>query len=301
MLNYFNILPSLLSNKKKIFRIKKQPKTTFIINHFISYKTLLRSIENINSYSCRKKIELIIVNDKGFQSSKIMEKLYYENDKLINTNNLGEMRGYNNGLKLSSSTDLIIFSQDDDLVPKSEQWYFDVINEFKKDKKLGLIGLNTGGYNFEQSNEVKFTKNNRLHKNFTTNKKFYCSFLNIGPFIVKRDIIEKNNGFSLFTKPRHPNDGAAGHYSDIDLTYKIWLTGYKAMVLINDNTKKWIRRIYRDDKASKEEIIKRNKNSPAFYEAQKKFRLKYSKQRNYLIKKIEKLVKKENKKIGIIY
>jgi hypothetical protein len=46
-----------------------------IINHFISYKTLLRSIENINSYSCRKTIELIIVNDKGVQSSKIMEKL----------------------------------------------------------------------------------------------------------------------------------------------------------------------------------------------------------------------------------
>ena len=49
------------------------------------------------------------------------------------------------------------------------------------------------------------------------------------------------------------------------------------MVLINGNTKKWIRRIHRDDKASKEEIIKRNKNSPAFYEAQKKFRLKYGK------------------------
>jgi hypothetical protein len=301
MLNYFNILPSLLSNKKKIFRIKKRPKTTLIINHFISYKTLLRSIENINSYSCRKTIELIIVNDKGVQSSKIMEKLNYEYDKLINTNNLGEMRGYNNGSKLSSSTDLIIFSQDDDLVPKSERWYTDVIKEFKKDKKLGLIGLNTGGYNFQQYNEVKFTKNNKVHKNFTKNKKFYCSFLNIGPFIVKKDIFIKVNKFSLFAKPQHPNDGAAGHFSDIDLTNKIWLAGYKAMVLINGNTKKWIRRIHRDDKASKEEIIKRNKNSPAFYEAQKKFRLKYNRQDNNLINKIEKLVKKENKKIGIIY
>jgi hypothetical protein len=301
MLNYFNILPSLVSKKKKIFRVKKRPKTTFIINHFISYKTLLRSIENINSYSCRKTIELIIVNDKGVQSSKIMEKLNYEYDKLINTNNLGEMRGYNNGLKLSSSTDLIIFSQDDDLVPKSEQWYLDVIKEFKKDRKLGLIGLNTGGYNFQQSNEVKFTKNNRIHQNFAKYKKFYCSFLNIGPFILKKNIFEKVNRFSLFAKPLHPNDGAAGHFSDIDLTYKIWLTGYKAMILINNNTKKWVRRIYRDDKASKEEIIKRNKNSPAFYEAQKKFLSKYNKQDNNLVKKIEKLVKIENKKIGIIY
>lgn len=301
MLKYFNILPSLFSKKKKIFKINQQPKTTFIINHFISHKTLLKSIEHINSYSCRESIQLIIINDKGVQSNKIMQKLNYEYDKLINTNNLGEMRGYNNGSKLSCSTDLIIFSQDDDLVPKSEQWYFDVINEFRKDKKLGLIGLNTGGCNFEKSNEIKFTKNNRIHQKYTKNKKFYCSFLNIGPFILKKDIFQKINKFSIFAKPQHRNDGAAGHYSDIDLTYKVWLAGYKAMVLINDNTKEWIRRTYRDDRATKEIIIKRNMNSPAFYEAQKKFQLKYSDRNSNLIKKTEMLVKKENKKIGVTY
>lgn len=240
-----------------------KPKTSFIFCHFVAENTLLNSLKNLQKL--RSEIEIIIVNDKGNLSLNLNKSLKNSNDIIINSKDLGEVTAYKNGANLSRSSDYLIFCQDDDLIPSDCSWYSDCLEEFKKDEKLGLIGLNGGGFynkNFEAINLRRLKK---------LPIKDYCSWLKFGPFIIRRDVYFNIGGFKLF--------GLIGETSnavDQYLTIKVNKFGYKAMLLINDNTEKIVRRANRDDGFLIKDIKKIKNRNLSFSDTQKKF-LKFAK------------------------
>ena len=246
-----------------------KPKTTFIFSHFVAEKTLLNSLKNLQSL--RSEIEIIIINDKGYLSSNLNKSLKNSNDLIINSKDLGEVIAYKNGANLSRSSDYLIFCQDDDLIPYDSTWYHDCLIEFKKDRKLGLIGLNGGGFYDKKFQPINLA---RIEK---PPIKSYCSWLKFGPFVIRRDIYFSVGGFKSFGSIGESSNGV-----DQYLAIKVNKFGYKAMLLINDNTVKIIRRFNRDDGLTVNDLKKiKNRNISFFYS-----------QKNFL-----KLAKKDIKKI----
>jgi hypothetical protein len=269
-----------------VYHYNERPKSTIIINHYTSLETLLKTIKNLRVLG--DEVEIIVINDSKKKSDKISRSLSHSNDKLIVTQDLGEIRGYKNGANLSSSSDFLIFSQDDDLAPNNANWYNDCLKLFEEDPKLALIGLCGGGCFLTQEHEINFQR----HKLFGKHDKFYCSWLKIGPLIIKKNIYYEIGEWDTYS-----SIGESAHFTDPDLTIRIWKNGYKAILFLNKNTLQWQRRFQRGDQLTKENIVKRNLNDPVFFLNRDKYILK----NKMCFKDIEEKVLIENNKIGITY
>ena len=250
------------------------PKTSVIISNFNAEKTLIRSLKNLSEI--RKEIEIIIVNDQGLLSSNLNKALTNSNDLIINSRDLGECLSYKNGANVSRSSDYLIFCQSDDLIPSDSSWYKDCIKEFKKDKELGLISLNGGGFYGKNFEPINFRKT----KKFPI--KEYCSWLKFGPFIIKRDIYFSIGGFKSLSLV-----GETANAVDRLLTLEVIKYGYKAMLFINKNTEKWKRREGRDDGLSVDDLRKLKNRNISFKKTEKLFLNTYEKD----IKNIQKKFK----------
>ena len=258
------------------------PKTTIVINYYTSVDTMINTINNIRSIG--NELEIIVNNDKhGQNSEKIMKALYHRNDRMVCCNDLAEKQGYHHGARLSNASDFIIFCQDDDLAPPTNQWYLDCIKEFDNDPKLGIIGLLKGGFNYAQSDNI--TLSDKFNK-------IYVSWLATGPLMIRKDLYFKVDGWSKEYGQIGECDGGA----DADLATKVLLMGYKSMLLRTPAVKQWKRRFNRGDKKTPKEIKFGNKqridrikiNNQIYFE---KFKDKWE--------KIFKIVKKHNEEIGI--
>ena len=275
-----NLYPT---NNEFAYGYEDRPKISFIINHYISLKTLLKTIDNLKKLKISN--EIIVINDSGKNNDKIFSRLSKNNDTIINTYNLGESNGYIIGSKIARAKDLIIFSQDDDLAPENDRWLKDIINYFKRDKFIGLIGLNGGGIKEYKRELVDFARI-KSDKDF-----FYCSWLKTGPLVFKRSVYEKINGWERFA-----NVGESDHFADKYVAHKVWTSGFKACLLINKNTKMWKRRYSRDDNLTKQDL-KKLKNRQITWNMNRKKFLKKTKKSLY---SLERKVIKANLKIGVI-
>jgi hypothetical protein len=227
-------------NGKIEYNYNYTPKTSFIINYFTSVDTLLKTINNIRCLG--DEIEIIIINDHwGVNTDKIMKVLTNRNDRMIISRDLGERRGYHHGALISISSDFLIFCQDDDLAPNNNNWYIDCMNEFNKDKDLGMIGLLKGGVNYAQ-------KDNKTFMN--EYDKMYVSWLATGPLVIRKDIYFSVNGWSNEYSQIGEADGGA----DADLATKVLLLEKKVMLLRTKAVKEWIRRFQRNDDITNENI-----------------------------------------------
>jgi hypothetical protein len=288
-----NIINNNIGSKNKyplsgnlVYHYNERPRSSIIINHYTSLKTLLKTIKNLRILG--DEVEIIVINDSKKNSDKISRSLRHSNDKLIVTQDLGEIRGYKNGANLSSSLDFLIFSQDDDLAHNNTNWYNDCLKLFEEDPKLALIGLCGGGCFLTQENEINFQR----HEFFGKYDKFYCSWLKIGPLIIKKNIY-----FEIEEWDPYSNIGESAHYTDADLTIRIWKNGYKAILFLNKNTLQWYRRYKRGDQLTKENLVKRNLNDPVYFLNKDK----YIEKNKIYFKDVEEKVLFENKKIGITY
>lgn len=216
------------------------PKTSIIINYFTSVDTMIKTINNLRSLG--EEVEIIVNNDnKGKDCEKIINALTHRNDRMVIANDLGEKRGYHHGAQISNASEFLIFTQDDDLAPEDNQWYIDCINEFQNDENLGMIGLLKGGLNYGEKNCVTYTDQY---------EKKYVSWLATGPLIIRKDLYFKIGGWSEEYSQIGEMDGGA----DADLTTKVVLKGYKAMLLRTPSVKKWIRRFQRGDGLTKNDL-----------------------------------------------
>ena len=252
-----------------------KPKTSFIFANFMAENTLLRSIKNLNSI--RREIEIIIIHDRARLSQKLNNSLKNSNDLIVCSKDLGETQSYINGAKLSRASDYLIFCQSDDLVPANSAWYHDCLREFKKDKKLGLISLNGGGYFNKKFDEIDIS---RIKKKPI---KELCTWLKFGPFVVRKDLYFKIGGFKHMSQI-----GEAGGYSDHYFSLEILKAGFKSILLINKNTDEWKRRDNRDDGFEKIDLQDKMLRSKSFVQNKKNFLKKAKKN----ILKIQKKFKK---------
>jgi hypothetical protein len=252
-------------------------RTSVIINYFTSKHTLLKSVYNLKKI---KNIEIIIINDSGKNLNKLSKFLPTSNDRMMISKDWGEAIGYRNGALLARASDYIIFSQDDDLAPEDNLWYKDCLREFKKNPKLGIIGLNGGGY-FDEKNFtiIDYAK----MKNTTYPIKKKCTWLKTGPLIVRKIVYDQIFGWRSFCKI-----GEAAGYSDKDLTLQVLKIGYSAMLLINKNTQKWQRRFKRDDGFTSEDLKLNNFRKKSFESTKKIFLLKNIKFIKFIQKSINK-------------
>ncbi len=258
------------------------PKTTIIINYYTSVDTMIKTINNIRSIG--NELEIIVNNDKnGNNSEKIMKALSHRNDRMVCCNDLAEKEGYHHGARLSNSSDFLIFTQDDDLAPPTNEWYLDCIKEFDNDPKLGMIGLLKGGFNYAQTDNVT------LKDKFD---KVYVSWLATGPLMIRKDLYFKIGGWSKEYGQIGESDGG----SDADMATKVILNGFKSMLLRVPSVKEWKRRFKRGDGKSDKEIKFGNQqrvnritlNNKIYYE-------KYKDEWN----KIYNIVEKQNAEIGL--
>tara|TARA_A100001015_G_scaffold43676_1_gene47992 strand:+ start:304 stop:1104 length:801 start_codon:yes stop_codon:yes gene_type:complete len=227
-------------NGKIEYNYNYKPKTSIIINYFTSVDTMIKTINNLRTLG--DEIEIIVNNDNhGKDSEKIMNSLKHRNDRMIIANDLGEKRGYHQGAQISIASEFLIFTQDDDLAPNNNQWYLDCLEEFKLDPELGIIGLLKGGFKYGSNDCITFTDQY---------KKKYVTWLATGPLIIRKDLYFKINGWSEEYSQIGEMDGGA----DADLTTKVVLSGYKAMLLRNDSVKEWKRRYQRGDGLTKNDL-----------------------------------------------
>ena len=256
------------------FDFNYKPRTSVIINYFTSKKTLLKSVSNLKNI---KDIEIIIINDSGKNLNELSKLLPTSNDRMLISKDWGEARGYRNGAFLSRATDYIIFSQDDDLVPEDCLWYKDCVREFKKDPKLGIIGLNGGGH-FDEK-DFSIIDYQKINVIYPIKKK--CIWLKLGPLVIKKDVYDKIIGWRSFCKI-----GEAAGFSDLDLTLQVLKAGYTAMLLINDNTTKWKRRFERDDGLTKKDLKLNYFRNKSFESTEKIFLLNNKKFIKFIQKSI---------------
>ncbi len=227
-------------NGKIEYNYNYNPKTSIIINYFTSVDTMIKTINNLRSLG--NDIEIIVNNDNhGKDSEKIIKTLSHRNDRMVIANDLGEKRGYHHGAQLSNSSDYLIFTQDDDLAPEDNNWYLDCLKEFDNDPNLGMIGLLKGGINYAEKDCQTYTDQF---------EKKYVTWLATGPLMIRKKLYFEVNGWSEEYSQIGEMDGGA----DADLTTKVVLKGYKAMLLRTTSVKKWIRRFQRGDGLTKNDL-----------------------------------------------
>ena len=277
------------------FDYNYKPKTSIIINYFTSLKTMLGTIDNLRTLG--DEVEIIIHNDKAKDCEKILKKLNRTNDKMIVSKEIGETYGWRTSASLALGEKYLIFIQDDDLAPNNKGWYESCLNEFNKDDELGMIGMIGGGcYPNKNQGGTDFSREINFKNKF---EKFYCSWLKTGPIMIRKDVYKKINGWIPFA-----HIGEADHYTDQDLTMRTWLSGSKALLLLDQNTKQWKRRFERGDGYQKKDLtIEGNErnlyivNRQASWFRNQKIFLKKNMDN---FKKVDEIVKKENSKLGII-
>ena len=267
------------------------PKITVIINYFTSLQTLKKTLENLRYLG--DEIEIIVINDRSQDFDEINSKLYHSNDRMLVTKDLGELRGYSYGARLSNASEFLIFTQDDDLCPNNRNWLNDCLTEFEKDDDLGMIGLCGGGINHAQINEIDFSYE-KMNKNqkYVLKEKFYCSWLKTGPLMIRKKLFEKMGGWS-----EYGYIGECAHFTDPDLSIRCWLNNSKSMLLLTKSTLEWKRRFDRGDGFTKKDLKDHTNRNLGFEYRKEKFLKKF---KNYF-DEIEKKVKKENNKIGVEY
>ena len=261
------------------------PKTTIVINYFTSVETMIKTINNLRILG--DEIEIIVNNDDhGKNTEKIMKTLTHRNDRMVVARDLGERRGYDHGAQISStSSEFLIFTQDDDLAPDNNQWYIDCLQEFKKDDKLGMIGLLKGGWNYAQSTKTTIT--NKY-------KKVYVSWLATGPLMIRKSLYQEINGWS----EEYSQIGEADGGADADLTTKVVLAGYKSMLLRTPATRQWYRRFQRGDGLTNQNIKGSKKRKPTTTRILLNNKIYFNKFKNESVNLIN-IIREHNKQLGI--
>lgn len=193
-------------------------------------KRLLKSIFN----STYKNIETIVIDDASIDGTNEFLKKYFfknKNFKIItNKKNLFTAGSRNVGLK-NSKGKLIFFIDDDNVLDKNAISY--LVNAFKFDEKLGLVG--PVNYNFNNKNKILWflTKRNMFTTktyqprkiNFVKNKKIWDTADIPNAFMARGDLIRK--------KRIKFNEMFGIMYEESDFAYRLRNLGYKIQVIRN--------------------------------------------------------------------
>ena len=163
----------------------------------------------------------------------------HENVRIIQSNNIHEIRGYNLAAVHSKGW-LLAFSQDDRLPPVSTNWVDSVVASFVMIPKLGLLGLHRGSpLLFHRRQELLGTCGDAkdradagtqwhlLPSKDMVGPVMAAAWLNMGPLVIRQKIFRKLGGFNdSYSEP-----GKLGIGYDGELTARAVLSGHYAALV----------------------------------------------------------------------
>ena len=168
----------------------------------------------------------------------------YANVRVLHSENIHEVRGYNRAAGLASGW-LVAFSQDDRLPPDSLGWVASVIGTFELLPRLGILGLHRGSSSLlyrsgkrtrrdymygtcgDNRDQADGTKWHGLGTRDMDAPLKMVAWLNIGPIVVRRKLFLHIGGFNLsYSRP-----GELGIGFDAELTGRVIASGEHAALV----------------------------------------------------------------------
>lgn len=184
--------------------------------------------------------ELVVCEDGSSDGSEGVWRRYLDrpNDFLIISNDLHELRAYSRAVALARG-EFIVFLQDDDLPPKTADWFSDGLRLMRANPNLAVLGAWNGCVldleDLERS--TLFGPNNwdlgprwghrenpipSLHPELKIPFMF-IDVVGIAPVFCRREHFEALGGFDLsLSAPGEP-----GIWLDYELCLRAWLSGFQ--------------------------------------------------------------------------
>lgn len=208
-------------------------KHSFIIQYFNHRDNILGIVNNLISIP---DSEIIFHNDSNSDHdifNQLIKK--YLNLKVICSNNIHEIRGYNKCIKMAKGKYIWICQDDDIMNCNPVLKKLDILFELYDD--LSIISLYNGGvenWGKLENKYIKF-KNNELDNTHNINDeylsyKFVC-WANIGPLVIKKSLF---NEIGLFDE-NYSNVGELGIGFDSEFTFRANLNNKKVAILKFDS------------------------------------------------------------------
>ena len=193
------------------------------------------------------RVEVIVHADSNSSDDRAafanVESLY-ANVRVLHSENIHEVRGYNRAAGLASGW-LVAFSQDDRLPPDSLGWVTSVIGSFELLPRLGILGLHRGSSSLlyrsgkrtrrdymygtcgDNRDQADGTKWHGLGTRDMDEPLKMVAWLNIGPIVVRRRLFLHLGGFNLsYSRP-----GELGIGFDAELTGRVIASGEHAALV----------------------------------------------------------------------
>jgi len=178
-------------------------------------------IKRLKKASSTLDFEILWNNDSSSDKEEFDKHMKDIKGNVFFSNNLGEFAAYNLLFK-NAVGDYIVTLQDDD-IPSDYNWMDECINIFNKYVNVGLIGLKNGGpiMHFCPVKIKEFPEARKLNWPDGNDevKIFYAGWLNTGPFIFKKESLNKigyfDEKFKILNNPFTSTDA--------DIVVQAWL------------------------------------------------------------------------------
>jgi len=185
----------------------------------------------LRGYNVEK--EVLVHDDSCSEHEEWIEALNNTRYFLVHSGNLHEVRGYNRLTRMASN-DLIVLLQDDDLPPPEPTFVAQAGSLFKQYPSLALIGgltgqiqggPATGRYGKQRARHVRQIP----HTDAISGLPFmFVTWVNMGPFIMKRSIFLKVGSF----REEFACRGDPGIGFDYEYGIRLWQRGYQVGLTI---------------------------------------------------------------------
>ena len=194
------------------------------------------------------RVEIIVHADSNSSDDhaafvKVLDA--YSNLRILNSDNVHEVRGYNMAASIANGW-LLAFSQDDRLPPEAPDWVDSVLGTFQLLPKLGMLGLHRGSPlllarsgNLTRREQMYGTcgdardqadSGTKWHGLVTRDMDvplMMVSWINLGPIVVRRRLFLGLGGFNVsYSKP-----GELGIGFDGELTGRVIAAGQHAALV----------------------------------------------------------------------
>lgn len=205
-------------------------KISIIISTYNNLKYSKLCIDSIRRYTENDTYEIIVVDNNSTDGTQdwLKEQKYIKT--IFNNENLGFVKGCNQGIKLSRKNNDILLLNNDTIV--TPNWLKNLIKALYSSKNVGAVGAVTNSCSNHQTIDFNYSNSTELfnfaEKNNIADPSKWEERLRLVGFcmLMKREVVEK---IGLLDERFTP-----GNFEDDDYSYRIRQAGYK-LVLCKDS------------------------------------------------------------------
>jgi glycosyltransferase involved in cell wall biosynthesis len=204
----------------------EHPRVSIIVQSFNQVRNIAVLEQRLRA-TCAE--ELIVCEDGSLDGSheEWMRRLVGRNDFLLHSNDIHEIRSYGRAIAYSRG-EIVCLMQDDDQPPKDGRWLADALDLFALYPALAVLG---GWCGFNEWFAVEYNAPwlppgagvIPFADAHTGRPLIFVENVNIGPYLVRRNVFDELGGFDLrFSPPGEP-----GIAFEAEFCYRAWQHGYQ--------------------------------------------------------------------------